>query len=134
MKTICPICGFETEVLDEKIRKRGRNVTCPGCGHTYYVERATYPDIEKMDDSAGRDIIPEARPADEMDREDEETELEEDEGRSDERINFEKTKSVLSAVFLTVFAIFSMLGGEVRVGILAILVAAIILSVEFMLN
>ncbi|MBN1572194.1 MAG: hypothetical protein JW984_03240 [Deltaproteobacteria bacterium] len=132
MKTICPICGFENERLDRQIPKREKNITCPRCEHTYFVERSTYPDIEKMDDSAGLDISPEVEPADEIDQEDEEMEPEEDRGHFGGSANFEKTKSVLSAVFLTVFALFSMLGVEVPIGIIAILVAAIILLVEFM--
>ena len=134
MKTSCPICGFETEILDEKIRKRGRNVTCPRCGHTYFVERSTYSDLDRIEDSAGPDIIPKVGPAVERDWQDEEEKQLRDKGRSGEDDSAKKIQSVVYAIFLTVFALFSMLGGEIPIGILAILVAAIILLVEFMVE
>jgi hypothetical protein len=58
MKTSCPICGFEDERPDLQIPRRGKNITCPQCEHTYFVERPTDNDFERIEDPAGFEITP----------------------------------------------------------------------------
>ena len=114
MKTSCPICGFETEVLDEKIRKRGRNVTCPNCEHTYFVERSIHRDLDIIKDSAGLDIIHEVRPALEREqRYEENEETKKDKGNLHEDVATDKVKGVIAAIMIIGFGIYLMFNDEI---------------------
>jgi hypothetical protein len=123
MKTICPICGFETEVLDEKIRKRGRDITCPRCEHTYFVERSTYPDIEMMDDSAGLDTVSEMEPAVERDKDDEKRGKTEKGKEFYKDSIFTRVKSFFFGAFFLFYGVMLILDDDVEGGTLVIIIA-----------
>ncbi|GEM_PF-2865920 len=135
METICPICGFETKVEDKIIQKRGRNVTCPRCEHTFFVERSTYHDLDRIEDSAGLDIITEEEPAVERDqRYEENVKPRKDKGASDEDAATDKVKGIIAAIMMIGFGIYLMFNNEipddipidlfiVAVGVITLLIA-----------
>ena len=55
MKAQCPHCGFEGSIRDELIPESGRNISCPKCKKTFFVQRKGVLSQQPLPNGEGTD-------------------------------------------------------------------------------